>query len=249
MTGGTTKTALVSGATRGIGLGISTLLARQGYALTLTARDTERLAAVAAELRVSGAADIVTVAADMADGDGIERVLGAHAERFDTMSALVLNAGVGTAGALADASMRRFDKTLAVNLRAPVLLIQGALPMLRAGAAADPGRGAKVIALASMAGVYAEAGLAVYGAAKAALISLITTLNAEESPNGVTATSIAPGYVDTEMSAWIHDRIPPDRMLAVNDVVEMVDALLRLSSRAVVPNIVISRAGTDGYHA
>ncbi|MGW6332937.1 SDR family NAD(P)-dependent oxidoreductase [Nocardia rhamnosiphila] len=249
MTGGTTKTALISGATRGIGLGISTLLARQGYALTLTARDGERLDAVAAELRAAGAADIVTVAADMAEGEGIERVLGAHAERFDALSALILNAGVGTAGALADASMRRFDKTLAVNLRAPVQLIQGALPMLRAGAAADSGRGAKVIALASMAGVYAEAGLAVYGAAKAALISLIATLNAEESPNGVTATTIAPGYVDTEMSAWIHDRIPPKRMLAVNDVVEMVDALLRLSSRAVVPNIVMSRAGTDGYHA
>lgn len=249
MTGGKAKTALISGATRGIGLGIATLLARQGYALTLTARDSERLDAVGADLRAAGAADIVTVAADMADGDGIERVLGAHSARFEAMSALILNAGVGTAGPLAEASMRRFDKTLAVNLRAPVQLIQGALPMLRAGAAADPGRGAKVIALSSMAGVYAEAGLAVYGAAKAALISLIATLNAEESPNGVTATSIAPGYVDTEMSAWIHDRIPPERMLAVNDVVEMVDALLRLSARAVVPNIVMSRAGTDGYHA
>ncbi|MGF6888670.1 NAD(P)-dependent dehydrogenase (short-subunit alcohol dehydrogenase family) [Nocardia sp. GAS34] len=121
--------------------------------------------------------------------------------------------------------------------------------MLRAAAAADPGRGAKVIALSSLTGVYAEAGLAVYGAAKAALISLIATLNAEESSHGVTATTIAPGYVDTEMSAWIHDRIPPDRMLAVSDVVELVDALLRLSSRAVVPNIVVSRAGTDGYRA
>lgn len=249
MTGGTPKTALITGATRGIGLGTATLLARQGYALTLTARDSERLDAVGIELRAAGAADIVTVAADMADGSGIERVLAAHAQRFDAMSALILNAGVGTAGPLADASMRRFDKTLSVNLRAPVQLIQGALPMLRAGAATDPEHGARVIALASMAGVYAESGLAIYGAAKAALISLIATLNAEESSNGVTATTIAPGYVDTEMSAWIHDRIPPERMLAVSDVVEMVDALLRLSARAVVPNIVMSRAGTDGYHA
>ncbi|MFD4405285.1 SDR family NAD(P)-dependent oxidoreductase [Nocardia sp. NPDC058499] len=249
MTGGTTKTALISGATRGIGLGTATLLARRGYALTLTARDAERLDAVGIELRAAGAADIVTVAADMADSSGIERVLAAHAQRFDAMSALILNAGVGSAGPLADASMRRFDKTLSVNLRAPVQLIQGALPMLRAGAAMDPGHGARVIALASMAGVYAEAGLAIYGAAKAALISLIATLNAEESSNGVTATTIAPGYVDTDMSAWIHDRIPPERMLAVSDVVEMVDALLRLSARAVVPNIVMSRAGTDGYHA
>jgi NAD(P)-dependent dehydrogenase (short-subunit alcohol dehydrogenase family) len=185
----------------------------------------------------------------MADADGIARLIGLHEDRFGILSALILNAGVGTAGAVADSSMHRFDKTVAVNLRAPLQLIQGALPMLRAGAKAAPARGAKVIALASITGVYAEAGLAVYGAAKAALISLIATLNAEESGNGITATTIAPGYVDTEMSSWIHDRIPSEDMLSVTDVVEMVDALLRLSSRAVVPNIVMSRAGTDGYHA
>lgn len=244
-----TRTALISGASRGIGLGIANRLAQQGYSLTITARDAARLDAVAVDLRAAGAPEVVTVAADMADEDGVGRVLGAHADRFASMSALVLNAGVGTAGTFAESSMRRFDKTFAVNVRAPVQLIQGALPLLRAGAAAEPERGAKVIALASIAGVYAEAGLSVYGAAKAALISLLATLNAEESAHGVTATSIAPGYVDTEMSAWIHDRIPPDRMLAVNDVVEMVDSLLRLSARAVVANIVMSRAGADAYRA
>ncbi|APE34304.1 short-chain dehydrogenase [Nocardia mangyaensis] len=243
------RTALISGASRGIGLGIANRLAQRGYSLTITARDAARLDAVAVDLRAAGAPEVVTVAADMADEDGVGRVLGAHADRFASMSALVLNAGVGTAGTFAESSMRRFDKTFAVNVRAPVQLIQGALPLLRGGAAAEPERGAKVIALASIAGVYAEAGLSVYGAAKAALISLLDTLNAEESAHGVTATSIAPGYVDTEMSAWIHDRIPPDRMIAVNDVVEMVDSLLRLSARAVVPNIVMSRAGADAYRA
>ncbi|KAF0845250.1 SDR family NAD(P)-dependent oxidoreductase [Nocardia caishijiensis] len=244
-----TKSALISGASRGIGLGIATRLAQQGYSLTITARDADRLEAVAAELRAAGAPEVVPVAADMADEDGVARVLGAHADRFTTMSALILNAGVGTAGTLAESSMRRFDKTIAVNLRAPIQLIQGALPLLRAGAAADPDRGAKVVALSSITGVYAEAGLAVYGAAKAALISLLTTLNAEESANGVTATAIAPGYVDTDMSAWVHDQVPPHQMLAVNDIVEMTDALLRLSPRAVVPSIIMSRAGTDGYRA
>ncbi|MFF7945187.1 SDR family NAD(P)-dependent oxidoreductase [Nocardia gamkensis] len=246
---GNTKTALISGATRGIGLGIANRLAQQGYSLTITARDAARLEEVATGLRTAGATDIVTVAADMSDSDSVEQTLTQHQDRFGTLSALILNAGVGTSGALADASMRRFDKTLTVNLRAPVQLIQGALPMLRAGAAAEPDCGAKVIGLASITGVYAEAGLSVYGATKAALISLIATLNAEESGNGVTGTTIAPGYVDTEMTAWIHDRIPPDRMLAVSDVVEVVHSILRLSSRAVIPNIVMSRAGTAGYHA
>ncbi|PPI99798.1 short-chain dehydrogenase [Nocardia nova] len=246
---GNRQSALISGASRGIGLGIANRLAEQGYSLTVTARDASRLDEVAAQLRAAGATDVVAVAADMSDTDGVERVLAEHAHRFGTLSALILNAGVGTAGPVADTSMRRFDKTLAVNLRAPLQLIQGALPMLRAAAAAAPDRGAKVIALSSITGVYAEAGLAVYGAAKAALISLIATLNAEESGNGISATTLAPGYVDTDMSAWIHDRIPPERMLAVSDIVEMVDALLRLSSRAVVPNIVVSRAGSDAYRA
>ena len=246
---GNDKTAVISGASRGIGLGIANRLAHQGYSLTISARDAARLDAVADELRAAGATEVLTVAADMSDTDAVARVLARHEERFGTLSALILNAGVGTAGALADASTTRFDKTLAVNLRAPLQLIQGALPMLRAGAKAAPERGAKVIALASITGVYAEAGLSVYGAAKAALISLIATLNAEESGNGVTATTIAPGYVDTDMSSWIHDRIPPDQMLSVTDLVEMVDALLRLSPRAVVTNIVMSRAGTDGYRA
>ncbi|MEV0685622.1 SDR family oxidoreductase [Nocardia sp. NPDC050378] len=244
-----TRSALISGASRGIGLGIAKHLAQQGYSLTITARDVDRLRAVAAELRADGAAEVVVAAADMSDEEGVARVLAAHTDRFATMSALILNAGVGTAGPLAESSMRRFDKTMEVNVRAPIQLIQGALPLLRAGAREDPGRGAKVIALSSITGVYAEAGLAVYGAAKAALISLLATLNAEESGNGVTATAIAPAYVDTEMSAWIHDKVPPEQMLAVNDIVEMVDALLRLSARAVVPAIVMSRAGTDGYRA
>ncbi|WP_405151677.1 SDR family oxidoreductase [Nocardia salmonicida] len=244
-----TKTALISGASRGIGLGIAHRLAQQGYALTVTARDAERLDVVAAELRADGAAEVAAAPVDMADEDGVTRLLALHAQRYGTMSALILNAGTGTAGTLAESSMRRFDKTIAVNLRAPLQLIQGALPMLRAGAVSHPDHGAKVVALSSITGVYAEAGLAVYGAAKAALISLLATLNTEESGNGVTATAIAPGYVDTDMSAWIHDRIPPEQMLAVNDIVEMVDSLLRLSARAVVPTIVMSRAGTDGFQA
>ncbi|MDF2472217.1 MAG: oxidoreductase [Rhodococcus erythropolis] len=165
------------------------------------------------------------------------------------MRALVLNAGVGTSGRVADYPMRRFDKTVAVNLRTPFALLQASLPLLRTAADADLAGGAKVIALASMAGVYAESGLAVYGATKAALISMVEALNAEESGNGVSATAIAPGYVDTDMSAWTHDRITPETMIKVDDIVELVDGLLKLSSRAVVPKVVMTRAGTNGYSA
>jgi len=128
-------------------------------------------------------------------------------------------------------------------------VLQAALPLLRAAAAADPARGAKIVALSSITGVYAEAGLAAYGATKAALISLIETLDAEESGNGVSATAIAPGYVDTDMSGWIKDRIHAETMIPVDDIVEIVDTLLRLSSRTVLPKLVLTRAGAGLYGA
>ena len=244
-----TKSALVTGASRGIGLGVAKRLAQLGYSLTITARDTERLAAVAAELTADGAPEVLAIAGDLSDPAHLEHLTAEHRTKLGSMTALILNAGVGTAGNIADYPLRRFDKTFAVNVRAPFQLLQQSLPLLRAGAAEDPQRGAKVVSLASITGVYAERGLAVYGATKAALISLTQTLNAEESGNGISATTIAPGYVDTDMSKWTQDTIPPTEMLEVNDIVEIVAAILQLSSRAVVPNIVMTRAGTDGYGA
>src|SRR5215208_3087993 len=87
------------------------------------------------------------------------------------------------------------------------------LPLLRQTAQQNPHRGAKIIALSSLTGVAGEAGLAAYGASKAALISLCETVSMEESMHGVTATALSPGYVDTDMSAWKHSDIQPDAML------------------------------------
>ncbi|MCW2829649.1 MAG: putative short chain dehydrogenase [Aeromicrobium sp.] len=237
------RSALVTGGSRGIGLGVASSLARQGFGLTITARDAATLLAVATDLRALGAAHVVTVAADLADREASERIVQEHASEFGSMDVLVLNAGVGTAGAIADYPMKRFDKTVDVNLRAPFEMLQRAMPLLRAAAAANPERGAKVIALSSLTGVYAEAGLAAYGATKAAMLSLVETLNAEESASGISGTALAPGYVETDMSAWIQDKIPADTMIRVEDIVELVDGVLRLSSRAVVSTIAITRAG------
>ena len=239
----TSKSALVTGGSRGIGLGIATRLSELGYALTVTARDAATLDAVAPTLKAAGAPEVVTVAADLADRAAADRIIDAHKSTYGSMDALVLNAGVGTAGSIADYPMRRFDKTLDVNFRAPFALLQGSMPLLRTAAENNPEGGAKVIALASMAGVYSEAGLAVYGATKAAMLSLIDTLNAEERGNGICGTSIAPGYVDTDMSDWTKDTIPAETMIRVADIVELASSILALSSRAVVPRIVVNRAG------
>jgi 3-oxoacyl-[acyl-carrier protein] reductase len=120
---------------------------------------------------------------------------------------------------------------------------------LRWAAAARPAHGARIAAIASITGIASEPGLAAYAAGKAALISLCQSINAEESSAGVTATAIAPGYVDTEMSVWVHDRIDPAPMIPPGDIAELVLALAQLSARSVVPLIAISRTGVTQWRA
>jgi 3-oxoacyl-[acyl-carrier protein] reductase len=244
-----TPSALITGATRGIGLEIAKHLAAQGMALTITARDQNALDTLIPVLTNLGAPRICAIASDLADSSSPATLTEAHRQCHGAMTALILNAGVGTAGRIFGYPAHRLDKTIAVNFRSPFLIVQAALPLLRAGALARTDLGANVIVLSSITGIYAEAGLAAYGASKAAMLSLVETLNAEESANGITATAIAPAYVDTDMSAWTHDTIAPETMIPASDIAIIVDSLLRLSHRSVIGPIIMTRAGTTGYHA
>jgi 3-oxoacyl-[acyl-carrier protein] reductase len=239
---------MITGATGGIGQAIAERLARAGYRLTLSGRDEVTLATLAAELGNSGA-ELQVVPADMSSEDDIRALVRRHVERFGLLDVLVLSAGTGTSGRIADYPLRRFDRQMTVNVRAPFALVQECLPALRGAAAARPEHGARVAAIASMAGVASEPGLAAYGAAKAALISFCQSINAEESPVGVTATAIAPGYVDTQMSAWVHDRIDPAEMIPPSDIAELVLALSQMSARSVIPLIAMSRTGKTHWRA
>jgi 3-oxoacyl-[acyl-carrier protein] reductase len=242
-------TALVTGASRGIGRGVALSLANRGYGLTVTSRSHDDLLAVERELLDAGAFQVTHLPADLAARTSLAEIVELHRSTYGSMDALILNAGIGTAGPIAGYSMKRLDKTLDVNVVSAFVLLQEALPLLRQAAAARPGRGAKVILLSSITGIYAEAGLAAYGAAKAALLSLAETLNVEESGHGVAATALAPAFVETDMSVWATDRVPAESMVPVADVVAMVGALLELSHRTTVSRVVLSRSGTHGYCA
>lgn len=243
------KSTLVTGATRGIGHGVALSLAERGYGLTITSRTADDLARVADELLAAGSPRVVARAADMADRAVLPDLVAAHGGEFGSMTALIVNAGVGTAGNVASFDMARFDKTIEVNLTSAMVLIQSAIPLLRKAAQDAPEHGAKIIGLSSITGAYAERGLAVYGASKAALLSLLETVNLEESRNGISATALAPAYVNTDMAAWVTDRIPAESMIPVSDVVRLVSALLELSSNTVISRLVLARSGTSGYCA
>jgi 3-oxoacyl-[acyl-carrier protein] reductase len=240
--------ALITGASGGIGAAVARRLAAEGYHLTLSGRRPEALAEVAREVADIGV-DTLVWPANLAVEAEVRGLARAHADRFGALDVLILCAGVGTSGQLADYPMHRFDRQVAVNLRAPFVLIQECLPLLRKAAAANPDRGARVMAVASITGISAEPGLAAYGATKAALISLCQSVNVEESERGVSATAISPGYVDTDMSAWVHDQVDPGAMIEPADIAGLVAAFAGLSALAIVPHAIVTRRGAGQLRA
>jgi 3-oxoacyl-[acyl-carrier protein] reductase len=222
------KSALVTGGSSGIGLAIARGLREDGYDLTLVARRPEPLEEAAAEL---GA---FAVPANLADPEECVRVVAAHAERHGGMEVLVNSAGIGIGGMFAEQDARRIALQIDVNLRATLIVTRESLPLLRAS------RG-QVVTLASIAGTIPTPGLAVYGATKAALIAFTSSLNREEEEHGVRATAISPAFVATRMTEWTG--LSDEEQIQPEDIGTLVRAILSLSPRARVPNVVVERLG------
>ncbi|MFE3188451.1 SDR family NAD(P)-dependent oxidoreductase [Nocardia sp. NPDC059240] len=243
------RAAIVTGASRGIGALIAERLAAEDWDLTLCARSEDSLRAVGGRLRDEYGTDVVQVTADMSNEQDVIRVIEEHCAAYDRLDALVLNAGMGSIGPFADFPARRFDKLFAVNVRSAYVMVQRALPLLRATAGFASQRTAKVIAVSSMTGLAGEPLNSAYGATKAALTSLCETLNVEESEAGVIATAVCPGYVATDMTASLADKVSPTAMIDPADVAEVVVSLTRLSGSVVVPSIAMTRPGSHLWRA
>jgi NAD(P)-dependent dehydrogenase (short-subunit alcohol dehydrogenase family) len=228
------RSAIVTGGSSGIGLAVARMLREEGFALTLASRTPERVEAAAAELGAQA------VAADVAKEPDCERVVASHRERFGGLDVLVNSAGVGVGGPVETLQTKHLDLQLQVNLRGLLLVTRAAIPLLKAS-------GGLIVNMSSLAGSVPSPGLAVYGAAKAAVISLTRSLNAELEADGVRATALCPGFVDTPMAAW--SGIPGERMIQPEDCAEVVRALLRLSPHARLPTVEIERLGSGaGYY-
>jgi NAD(P)-dependent dehydrogenase (short-subunit alcohol dehydrogenase family) len=244
-----TRTAMVTGASRGIGRAIAELLAAEGWDLLLSARAGPGLDDAVAALAGSPAAAVRGVAADMSDPADIEALARAQYDGRGELDLLVLAAGVGSGGRVEGYRLNRLDLQFAVNLRAPFQLVSLLLPSLRKAAESNQENGARIVAMSSITGQAAEPGLAAYGATKAALTLLCETITSEEGVNGVLATAIAPGYVDTDMAAWVRESIPSDQMMKTSDIAELTLSLTRLSRWAAVPSIVMTRPGPNLHRA
>jgi NAD(P)-dependent dehydrogenase (short-subunit alcohol dehydrogenase family) len=234
------RAALVTGASSGIGLEIARMLLAEGHGVTLVARRPDKLERAAAELAAEGS-ELATVAVNVADDAGLAAAVAEHRARFGRLDVLVNNAGVGYAADIAGYPTKHLDMQIAVNLRATVVLYRECVELLRA-AATERGT-ALVVNVASIAGKSPEPSLSVYSATKFGVVGFTQAMNQELAAEGIKSCAICPGWVETPMTEFIQDQIPPEQMLRPQDVAETVRFLLRVSPACVVPEVVLGRAG------
>ncbi|MFE3410534.1 SDR family NAD(P)-dependent oxidoreductase [Streptomyces mirabilis] len=219
------QTALVTGATSGIGRAIALKLAEDGFHVVVHGRNAERGAATVKEIQ-SGGGTARFVGADLAEPTGI-RTLIAEAGEVDV---LVNNAGAGWFGPTADLDFAAFDAQIASNFRAPYFLVAALAPKM-----AERGHGS-IISIGSMAGSFGLNGAAVYGGTKAAIQNMTKAWAAEFSPSGVRVNTVAPGPIYTEGTddAFIEhlgNTTPLNRAGQPQEVAEIVAFLASPKSR------------------
>jgi NAD(P)-dependent dehydrogenase (short-subunit alcohol dehydrogenase family) len=190
------RTAVITGASRGIGRAIATLFADEGANVTLVSRSADALGDVFAEItRRGGRALIVT--ADVTAEDAPAQIVDRTLAEFGGLDILVNNAGGNSF--MAPLETMRFSgwqKTMALNLESTVRLIQAALPPMRTG-----GRGS-IINVSSVTGLRGSPLMSHYGAAKAAVISLTQSLGIELATQGVRANALVPGWIETDLTGF-----------------------------------------------
>ncbi len=190
--------ALVTGASRGIGAAIARVLARDGWPVGVNYRvDRDGAQAVVAEIEREGGR-AVALAADVADAGAADELFDALESRFESpVLALVNNAGISRDDLVPSLGDEEWSSVIDTNLTAAFRLTRRALkPMLRA-------RSGRIVNVSSVVGLRANPGQSNYAAAKAGLIALTKTAAVEVARRGVTVNAVAPGWIETDMTAEV----------------------------------------------
>ena len=210
------KTALVTGASQGIGRACALRLAAEGARVVLAARSEEKLRAVAAEITAAGGTALVHIL-DMASEESIQSTAKAILAGSGTIDILVNNAGITRDGLLMRMKRADWDRVLATNLTGVFLLTQALIgPMLKA-------RWGRIINISSVVGETGQAGQVNYAASKAGLLGFTRSLARELASRNITVNAVAPGYIHTAMTAVLDEK----------------------QQAAMLTNVPLDRSGTD----
>jgi 3-oxoacyl-[acyl-carrier protein] reductase len=229
-------TAIVVGASGGIGRAVALRLAESGARLVLAARDASRLAAVAEELAALGA-EAISFPADATHADEVGALAAEAAARFRRIDALVHAAGAFATAPITEQDEAGFDRQIAANLKSLFLVCKAVAPRMIAQ------RAGHIVNVLSIASRFAFPENAAYCASKWGALGLTKVLAEELRPHGVRVTAVLPGAVDTpiwDRIAWAPDRA---RMLRPDDVARVILGALASPPSATIDEIVLTPPG------
>jgi 3-oxoacyl-[acyl-carrier protein] reductase len=193
------KVSLVSGASRGIGRAIARALAAQGAHVVLGARDTAKLADVVGEIAAAGGR-AEAVALDVSDRPSVEAAIAHVLSAHGRIDHLVNNAGVTRDNLLLRMKDAEWQEVLSTNLTGVFLCTQAVLkPMIRQ-------RSGRIVSITSVVGLGGNAGQANYAASKAGIVGFTKSVAREVASRGITANAVAPGFIETDMTAAMSDK-------------------------------------------
>ena len=224
------RVVMISGANRGIGLATARLLAAQGYLVSLGARDTSKLEAATANFAEDRSLRCYWQAQDR---ESSKSWVGSTIERFGRIDAVVASAGLSLLARLEDEDEAPYDEMWEVNFKGPLRLVRAALPSLRA---CGTGR---VAILASLSGKRVLSDSLGYPASKFAAVALAHALRRVGWADGVRATAICPGMVDTDMVA---DKATPEGEFKIEPdaIAASIAYVLSLPNNAAVAELLIN---------
>jgi NAD(P)-dependent dehydrogenase (short-subunit alcohol dehydrogenase family) len=243
----TTKTAIVTGAARGIGLATAKLFLAEGRAVAMIDRDAEALHDAAAELAAARQTRAHPIVCDVSVPEQVDAMMAEATRVLGRIDALVNNAGVADFGPIEDTTFARWRTVMATNLDGVFLCSQAATPALKAAKGA-------IVNIASISGLRASTLRVAYGTSKAAVIQLTKQQAAELGEFGVRANCVAPGPVRTKLAMAVHsqdiidayhDAIPLNRYGTEDEIAEVIVFLCSSKASYVTGQVIASDGGFD----
>lgn len=226
------KTALITGATSGMGKAIAEAMGQHGAKVVVSSNDPVGVQKTVEEFQVAGI-EVIGAICDMSKKEEIDQLFQQTTQHFGKIDILVNCIGMAVTGGLQDISSESFEKTMGLNLQAAIYLTQLVIPQMQAQ------KDGVIIYLASIAGIRGNKNLGLYGISKAGLIEMARNLAVEFGPDNIRVNTISPGLINTPFSEslmkneeFMKKRLGQTPLRKVGEVEEIAGVAVMLASKA-----------------
>lgn len=225
-----TKVAIITGASQGIGAAMAIYFAKNGYHLALVSRDEKKLSSLQTELITQYSALVTIHPCNIADKAAVKNTFQEIIAHHKQIDVLFNNAGIYYHGT-SDIPIEQFEEMIQVNLLGAFYVLHEVVPVMKTQ------KSGYIFNMCSRSGIFPRPILGAYGASKLSFKGYSEALYKELAPFGVKVTAFHPGGVNTQMTDWL--KTPKNELVQTEDIIILVDALLRLHPYANISDIMI----------